>query len=720
MVHKAMQELVFQFPLDGDDRYIGRGTSSHMRLNGMGISEKHAVLRCDPRNPWISDNNSTFGIHLNGVPVSQSALKSGAVLTVGLQQFRVDIENGVLSLESLAKSQKCEGFKAAHQLIGRDPQNHICLDHPLVSRCHASFKATPQYLQIRDNGSTNGTFVNGKKIAESEVCENDTVHIGPFRFVVRERALHRCDEKNRIRIEARDVSIAYKDRYLLKEVNTTIEPGAFVALLGSSGAGKTTLSRVLTGEIIPRNGEVLVNGLALEKLGGGLGRDVGFVSQQNLLRPELKVFETFIEQSQLRFPAESSKAERLLRVEEIIELLELKEVRNSRVGDLSGGEAKRVHLGVELLASPAMVVLDEPLAGLDPGLIIKFMKLFRRICDRGQTLLLTTHTLEHIELCDRIVFLHKGKMLYEGVPGHLCESLGVSSLAEVYGKASQCTSALFNNNKLHLRDFKGSYLPGEKSRTCWSNPNLIRTAFSHFSLLFKRYTKISVRDKRNFLIFLAQAPLISLFLSGVYRSSTSLFPISFYFCLTVSGLWIGGINSVKEFAREWYLIKRERRAGMILGSYIFAKLSVALFQSLFQAALFSGSLLLAFRNLSFSFSLYVLLCATIFCGSLLGLAVSGFSATVGRAITAMPIVLIPQIFFSGILISFDMMSGWGRALSHLTLSRALFGIMKQRFILGHNLFEPNEWITLFYIITGLIILIFVALHGKTRPRALKI
>ncbi len=716
-------ELKFSFPLDGKQRIVGRDNCSAMQLEGMGISAQHAIIHCDPQRPFITDNDSTFGIRLDGIAVQRGDLSTGMVVTVGLQDFHIRIKNNQLRFSALPpkfKSKSPDHYETI--LIGRGPENQICLAHPLVSRCHASFTRGPDGLVITDKGSTNGTFVNGKPVRESSVHKGDTVHIGPFRFTVNDGFLQRCDEKNRIRIEAINVSIALKGTSILRDITATIEPGAFVALLGSSGAGKTTLSRVLTGEIIPRGGKVLINGLPVEKLGGAFGRDVGYVSQHNLLRPELTVFETFVEQALLRLPGDVTKEQRGIRVEEVIELLELTTIKNRRVGALSGGEAKRVHIGVELLASPAMVVLDEPLAGLDPGLITRFMKLFRRICDRGQTLLLTTHTLQQIDLCDRIVFLHKGKMLYEGVPAHLCENFGVSSLAEVYERTAQDEAAVnvVAAGQKQKRDLVGAVGHAENVKTTWHYQFSLGAATKHYLMLLKRYCRILLRDRRNLLVLLAQAPLITLFLGWVYRTEISFFPIGFYFCLTISGLWIGGINSVKEFAREWYLIRRERRAGMVLGSFILAKLSVELIQSVFQALVFAVSLVVLFKNISFSFSLLFLLCVTMFCGSLIGLTISAFSATVPRAISALPIVLIPQIFFSGILTSFDKMSGWGRAASHVTFSRPLFSVMKQHFILELPLLGKNDWITLFYLSTGLIILMSVTLHGRTKSRALRI
>lgn len=719
-------DLEFCFPLDGENRIVGRDHVCDLRLSGVGVSRRHALLRCDRKHPFIVDSDSTFGIRLNGVPLNKGELENGSLLTIGIRQFRVDLDNDSIRLKAV-ENPECDLTVSEIReeiRIGRAPENDICLNHPMVSRFHAVVRKTPEGLMIADQGSSNSTFVNGKTIGAAVLSDGDVVHVGPYRLYVAGGALERSDDPNRIRIEALNLGVRIKGKVLLDDVSMTVEPGAFLAVLGVSGAGKSTLSRVLSGQLNPTSGKLYLNGFPMERFRGALLKGIGYVSQMVLLRPELTVWETLVEQALIRLPHDSTEEERLVRADEILELVELRDVKTTNVGTLSGGEARRLHIGVELLASPAFVILDEPLAGLDPGLVKRFMDLFRRICDRGHTLVLTTHTLERIDLCDRVVFINSGKLLYTGAPEGLCEHFGAENLAQVYEKASVIKSSS-SQSEWVVSDQKTAVsvsppVAHQKNEVIQllSLKSQAGSVFRQLKMLLSRYVKIHVRDRRNMVLLLSQAPLIALLLGLVYRVEMTFLPVSFYFCLVIAGIWIGGLDTVREVAREWMLLFRESKCGMHLFSYISARIGVAAFLSAVQAFLFAASLAVVFRHLSFRTEIVVLLFCAVFSGNLLGLAISSWSGTVGRAISALPLVLIPQIFFSGVLVPFDHMSGWGRFLSHLTVSRSVFGMMKKVFVLRMPLSEPGEWTELLFLCTGLIIIFAVALIRRFRRAAL--
>ncbi|MDR0330230.1 MAG: FHA domain-containing protein, partial [Chitinispirillales bacterium] len=395
------------FPLDGRELQIGRDASCDIQLTGVGVSRRHAVIKCDAVRPVVVDSGSKCGTSLDGAQVTEAALRSDSVLTIGVNVLRVDIDEASISLTLLNSGGDDSTFSDCGGdtiRIGRDAANDICLPHPMVSRFHAVVKKASGGLVVTDQGSANSTYVNGSPVGSKSLSEGDVVHIGPFRFYVTGGKFCRADDVSKIRIEARALGVRIGGKKLLDNVNLTIEPGDFVALLGPSGAGKSTLSKVLSGQLAPTSGRLFMNGFPAAKFGAAFARGIGYVSQQILLRPELTVWETLSDQSLIRLPGDSAEKERLIRATEVLELMELTKQRDRRVANLSGGEARRLHVGVELLASPSVVILDEPLAGLDPGLVGKFMQLFRRICDKGHTLILITHTLEQLELCNRVVY----------------------------------------------------------------------------------------------------------------------------------------------------------------------------------------------------------------------------------------------------------------------------------------------------------------------------
>lgn len=710
---EPVERLSFQ--LDGSRITLGRDDSCRLRLSGLGVSRRHAEIVLDKENCRITDLGSTFGLRVNGEPAAARRLAAGDVLTLGVAEYKVDFRDNALVLSPAPARPAAAGGAAAGRAgaalrIGRAAAADLILPHPLVSNSHASALLRPDGdFLLTDLHSTNGTFVNGRAVKTRIVSEGDIIQIGPYRLFVEQGKIVKADDGNRIRLEAFGLTVKVKNTLLLDRVTLCIPAGEFVAVLGVSGAGKSTLGRALSGRQRITAGAVYANRLPLQQFLNAFTTNIGYVSQDNLLHRELTVYETFDEQCLLRLPRDSSAVERRGRIAEVIDLLELDKVKERRISRLSGGEAKRVHLGVELLASPALIVLDEPLAGLDPGLVRRFMKLFRRIADRGHTVLLTTHTLEQIEFCDRLVFMHAGRIVFCGQPSELGSAFGRRSLPDVYEQIIEGTAARPQQPPAPDSGGAGPQTPAIRQR----KPRTV-SFFRQFGLLFGRYTTILRRDHRNLALMLLQAPAIALFLSFVFRSDAKFLPLSFYFCLTISAIWLSGINAAQEIAREWRMLDREWRAGLSLAAYLSAKIGVTVLYALLQATLFWIFLRINFAHFQCTLETLGLIAAGTVSGGILGLCVSACSGRAGRAITALPMIFIPQIFFSGILIPFDRMTDIGRWLSFCTLGRPVFTLFKQTCLLDQPIFSSDAWLPLCILCTVLIILMSAAvrLHCK--------
>jgi ABC-type multidrug transport system ATPase subunit len=710
------------FPVSKRQITFGRDPSCDVRLKGIGASRFHAVVNCDPSGSgiWIQDSNSSFGIRVDGIPVKKARLTDGAVITAGVTRFKVafDASTSVSTVSFLpvreleqgeAQTVTVEGGNVT--TIGRDPSNQICLSHPLVSRFHATVRRRAgNLLTIEDHGSTNATFVNGAPARKAELDEGDIIQIGPYRLFVSNGTLQQAQDFNRIKIEAFDLSVRKGSHALISGISLSIEPGEFAAILGPSGAGKSTLANALTGQTPLSAGSVFYNGLPMRRFCSAFTSAIGFVSQQNLLRPELTVLETFTEQSILRLPADSIAAEHRERIRDVMDMLSLTELSGRRIHNLSGGEAKRVHFGIELLSSPTIIFLDEPLAGLDPGLVSKFMALFRAICDKGHTILLTTHTLEQIDLCNRVFFVSSGSLVFSGTPQEMRVRFGSSNLSEVYEKARAArTGPETAAGTGKLRAAAGRKGPSQEVKLY--KPKTV-SFVKQLRLLSLRYWKICLRDVRTLLLMLLQAPLIALLLSFVFESGSSFLPLTFFFCISISVIWMGGMNSVREISREWPLIEREFRIGLSPAAYLMSKCAVFCLLAVAQALIFGACLDMLFLGFSFTAQNVTLLCAACAAGSLLGLCISGLSRNVNMAISFLPIIFIPQIFFSGILMPFDEMPAFGRVLSHLTVSRPVFSMFKKMGFFDQTLWHLEDWKGLFLLCIGLIILLFASIRYR--------
>ncbi len=706
------EKFIYSFALNSKIISIGRDSDNDITLGAFGISKKHAKINLIPRKPKIIDCESSFGVRIDHKPVKEGELINGCILGIGIIEFDVKIKKNILYLErkfdQLEVKDLPEIDTSKSIEIGRDSSNIVQLIHPLISRFHCSIsKIEDKKYTIIDHGSTNGTFLNGRRVNRAILKDSDIIQIGPFRYIFNEGKIVKADDAGRIKVEAVNISVKKRRKTLLDNVSITIQPGEFVVILGPSGAGKTTFARALSCHLHVNSGTVYYNGFPMNKFGAAFSSIIGYVSQKNLLRPELTVWETLWEQVVFRLPKDSLAQERISRINEVMDVLNISHLQKSRISNLSGGEAKRVHLGIELLSSPTIIFLDEPLAGLDPGLTYKFMELFKKLCEKGHTLLLTTHTLEQIELCNRLIFINSGKIVFSGTPEQVTNLMNITSVAEVYEKIrlddlnlnENVTEAKIHEVKPKFEDLPESKLSSIRPKSAGF--------FRQFIMLITRYRKIISRDLINVSLLFFQAPLIAFLLRFVFSGDSQFLPLPFYFCISVSAIWIGGINSIREIASEWEFFNREYKAGLSLFAYVAAKCFVSSILALLQALLFVGTLNFLFEAFDFNFEMMVLCSATTISGAILGLCISALSNNITRAVSLLPIIFIPQIFFSGILTSFDQMPYYGRVISNLTISRPSFSMFKKVCLLNHNIFELIEWKTLVLLNFSLIIFIII-------------
>jgi ABC-type multidrug transport system ATPase subunit len=225
---------------------------------------------------------------------------------------------------------------------------------------------------------------------------------------------------------------------LLRPVNLVINPREFVALVGSSGSGKSTLMKALLGLRPASGGEVLINGDDLYDNLEIYRHFIGYVPQDDIVHADLKVRQALRYALQLRLPG-TSQAEGNKQLDEVLAKVGLTAQAQTRVGDLSGGQRKRVSIAAELLADPWLFFLDEPTSGLDPGLEKLMMETLRHLADEGRTIILVTHAAEHIAgHCDQVAFMARGgELAYFGPPGQATAFFNVDNFPDIYTMLSQ-------------------------------------------------------------------------------------------------------------------------------------------------------------------------------------------------------------------------------------------------------------------------------------------
>lgn len=216
-------------------------------------------------------------------------------------------------------------------------------------------------------------------------------------------------------IRTQSLTKTYGTTEALRGVDLNIEPGGIIGLLGPNGAGKTTLVEVLEGLRTPTAGEVSVMGFdpSLESI--ALRQHIGAQLQATHIPDDLTAFEV------LRLFA--SFYERSVPVEDVLERVNLNGKARELARNLSGGQKQRLAIGMALIHDPALLIFDEPTAGLDPAARRQLHEIILNLKERGRTILFTTHYIEEAEkLCDRVVILNRGQVVADGTPLELVRS----------------------------------------------------------------------------------------------------------------------------------------------------------------------------------------------------------------------------------------------------------------------------------------------------------
>lgn len=301
--------------------------------------------------------------------------------------------------------------------IGRTPDNKIVVPHPQVSSKHAILTKVGNEFFLEDKGSANGTFVRGQRLAPGQkvpVANGEKIFIGPMPVLLQlagqQLGLVVEDQqaswagKPLYDIEAWDLTLEVPDRddkskmkVLLDHVSFKAMPGDMIALMGPSGAGKTTLLMTLNGYLPPTSGQVRVNGEDLYAIYDALRGSIGYVPQDDIVHPELTVFEAVKYSAKFRLPPDYSDAEIDQRVEQTLKDLGLDSLRNLEIGKpekkvLSGGQRKRVNIALELVTDPVIVFLDEPTSGLAADDTTALITLLSELTKKtGKTIIMTIH-----------------------------------------------------------------------------------------------------------------------------------------------------------------------------------------------------------------------------------------------------------------------------------------------------------------------------------------
>jgi ABC transport system ATP-binding/permease protein len=549
--------------------------------------------------------------------------------------------------------------------IGRAAGNAIVVDDALASRLHAYLVPTPAGIEIRDNRSSNGTFVNGRRVTAVVLRPDDVVTIGNTDFTFTGTTLAaRTAAPDTVGLSAQQLGLVVDGRPLCSQVSFSARPGTLTAVIGPSGAGKSTLIKLLGGASRPSSGWVSFDGHDVHAGYASLRSRIGMVPQDDVVHRQLTVERALSYAAELRLPPDTTAADRHAVVQRVLGELELTEHRDKRVDKLSGGQRKRVSVAMELLTGPSLLILDEPTSGLDPSLDRQVMGMLRRLADAGRVVVVVTHSLTYLSMCDQVLLLAPGgKTAFAGPPAQVASVMGTTDWADIFAWVSTDPDGA---HRAFLSRHPGAAHPaGRPAPTGEVGEPAHTSRTRQVSTVARRQVRLIVSD-RGYFIFLAVLPFILGALSLVVpgnvglgvaqaHSSSPNEPDQLLILLNIAAVFMGTALSIRDLVSERPIFCREQAVGLSASAYLAAKIAIYSAFAAVQVAVLTaivvvgkggparGSVLLGDPV----FELYVTLAVTAIVSAVLGLLLSSLARTTDWILPMLVVVIMLSIVFSG-------------------------------------------------------------------------
>ena len=660
------------------------------------ISGVHGKIKFANGKTYVGDVGSTNGTYLYRgeiyewmKPRKYYQKESGDWILRIDAKSHVSNQSAVIILtDSLQKSAwQCQTLSEGLTLIGRGSDNTIVMDSPGISRKHAAIMNQNGVYTIIDYGSMNGVYVNGKRVNRDErIAEKDMIQIANFLFfVVDGKLLYQGAMSGvSLRLEniSKEVGRGTGRKKILNQVYGDIGSNEFVAIIGGSGAGKTTVMNAMSGFDRDIEGNVFCNGIDLRRNFNSLKNMIGFVPQQDIIYENLKLKKMLLYTAKMKMSSDTTRAEMELRIYKVLEMVDLTEHADTYIRKLSGGQKKRASIAVELLADPGLFFLDEPTSGLDPDTEQSLMHTLASLSkSEGKTIIMVTHTTQSIHLCDKVIFMGPGgKICYCGPPSEMNEYFGKQDLVEIYNELAVNTD---NWNGYYLQNYwqKRQEEPAlTKAEDTFIKNSARRNVswFKQLRVLTARYMNLIKNDYSRLLLLLVQPVAIALLLFLVAQEGTFVNfddTKSILFALSCSGIWIGLFNTIQEVCKERAILKREYMGNLRLSGYVLSKYIVQGIICLIQATLLTTIFLNLLEHTVKGgaiwgshpgMEIWLTMVLTIFASASMGLIVSSLVRNADRAMAFAPFVLIVQLLFSGVLFA---LGDGALVISKITVSR---------------------------------------------------
>ncbi|MEX2336482.1 MAG: ATP-binding cassette domain-containing protein [Fulvivirga sp.] len=511
----------------------------------------------------------------------------------------------------------------------------------------------------------------------------------------------RKSNEEAITFEARDISFRFKSgKQGLVRIHIAEESGKLIGLMGASGAGKSTLLNVLNGNETPSEGQVLINNIDIHKQEKQIKGIIGFVPQDDLLIEELTVYQNLYYAARLCFN-HFSTAEIDKLVLKTLNNLGLLETKDLKVGSpldktISGGQRKRLNIGLELLRQPAVLFVDEPTSGLSSRDSENIMDLLKELSLKGKLIFVVIHqpSSDIFKMFDKLVILDTGGyQIYYGNPVeavvYFKEIINLinSEQGECYECGNVNPEQIFNIIETRVINEYGNFtnerkifpeqwnqyflektkIPEVKQATGAPEPTLnIPGRLKQLKLFCLRDVLSKISNKQYLFINLLEAPILAFILAyivryyntyhtenPVYTFSQNLNMPAYLFMSIIVALFMGLSVSAEEIIRDQKILKREAFLHLSRGSYLSSKIVILFTLSAIQTFTFVvvGHVMLEINGMLFTH--WLILFSTSCMANVLGLNISSAFNSAITIYIMIPILLIPQLVLSGVVVKFD-------------------------------------------------------------------
>jgi ABC-type multidrug transport system ATPase subunit len=571
--------------------------------------------------------------------------------------------------------------------------------------------------------------------------DNESLSAGRTLGLTVETANPRPRHRRSLHVNA--VSLTVEERLaLLNNISFSARPGTLTAIIGPSGAGKSTLAKLIGGTAQPTIGAVSLDGHDVHAEFSSLRTRIGMVPQDDVVHRQLTVEQALGYAAEWRLPPESTKEDRRRAVARALEELDLTDHAHMRVDKLSGGQRKRASVAMELLTGASLLILDEPTTGLDPALDRQVMTMLRELADAGRVVLVVTHSLSYLHVCDQVLLLAPGgKTAFCGAPEGLFPAMGTTDWADIFTKVSANPETVVDAERLtrETAALAMAYPPPASPSPAVRPPQtpLLR----QLSMVARRQIRLILAD-RGYLAFLALLPFVLGALTLMVPGNAGLGatdahsrvpdePAQILMLLNTSAVFMGVALTIRDLVGERAIFRREQSVGLSACAYLGAKIVVFSVASAIQTAILTAIAVLGKGGPTHGavvagnavLELYLTLAATAVVAAVLGLAMSSLAKSTEQVLPMLVVSIMASMVFSGGLIpvsgrlvldqvSWVMPARWGFAATASTADlRSIAPLMPNEMLWSHT---PLHWMLDIVVLVALGLLLASFVRWRIR------